>query len=65
MQLQELRENLEFELDIVDIEGSPELEETHGRRIPVLEADGVELCNFYLDQQALLNHLERRRSMAI
>ena len=60
LQLRELNEVLEFDLETVDINGSPALEEAHGRRVPVLEADGAELCNFYLDQQALLNHLQRR-----
>ena len=65
VQLRELGESLEFDLQTVDITGSPELEERHGRRIPVLEADGDELCNFYLDPQALLSHLERRGFQAI
>ena len=63
--LQELSGTLKFELEAVDITGSPRLEAVYGTRIPVLEADGRELCNYYLDRQALFNHLDRRGGAAI
>lgn len=65
LDLQALRVSRGFDLEVVDITGSPGLEAAHGKRVPVLEADGKEICNFYLDPQALLNHLECRQGTAI
>lgn len=47
-----------FEIKIVDIREDPILEERYGSRIPVLVADGVELCHFTLDREKVISLLE-------
>jgi hypothetical protein len=36
-------------VEVVDIDGDPELERKYGTRIPVLLADGVFVCAYRLD----------------
>ena len=43
-------------LDIVDLDDRPELIAEYGLRIPVLEADGEEVCSGHLDE-ARVRHL--------
>jgi hypothetical protein len=38
-------------VQVVDIEGHPELEKRYGTRIPVLTADGEFVCAYRLDTQ--------------
>jgi hypothetical protein len=37
-------------VEVVDIEGQPELEHRYGTRIPVLTADGEFVCAYRLDE---------------
>jgi hypothetical protein len=37
-------------VQVVDIDGQPELENRYGTRIPVLTADGEFVCAYRLDQ---------------
>jgi len=46
-----------FEVEVVDVDASPELEARYGDRVPVLAADGRELCHFRLDPDALTAYL--------
>lgn len=49
-----LRQNaLGFRLQIVDIDGKPELESLYGTKVPVLTHAGLELCHYFLDEVAL------------
>lgn len=52
-QLQPHQQLLGFELDIVDIDGEPGLEQAYGRRVPVLTAPEREICHYSLDVRAL------------
>jgi hypothetical protein len=44
-------------VQIVDIDGHPELEQKYGARIPVLTADGEFVCAYRLDAQRVRAHL--------
>lgn len=59
--LGKLRGELSLEITWVDLDQHPELEERHGERIPVLEAEGVEVCHFFLDEAKLREVLGRFR----
>lgn len=45
------------QLEVVNIEGDPKLEEAYALRIPVLVGDGRELSVYRLDVEALEAHL--------
>jgi hypothetical protein len=50
----------EFELEVVDILGRPELEPRYGGLIPVLCTDGdEEICHYFLDESALAQYFSR------
>lgn len=44
-------------VECVDLGERPELEETYGRRVPVLEADGREMCRYFFDPDAVTARL--------
>ena len=44
-------------LQVVDIEGDPELERKYGTRIPVLLADGEFVCAYRLDIERVRGYL--------
>jgi thiol-disulfide isomerase/thioredoxin len=56
-ELQQLNETYSFEIKTIDIREDPIFKERYGTRIPVLVADGVELCHFTLDKEIVLSHL--------
>lgn len=51
--LTEWRKHGDFELEVIDIIGQPDLESIYGTKIPVLAVDGQEICHYYLDPIAL------------
>ena len=46
-----------FELEVVDVDGDPELERRYGEDIPVLLAGGAELCRHRLDPARVAEYL--------
>jgi hypothetical protein len=48
-----VREELEFELELVDIGGDPQLERRHRELLPVIEVDGVQAFVHFVDADAL------------
>ena len=46
-----------FEIDVIDIDALPELEEKWGDKVPVLMEGEDEICHYYLDPGALTRHL--------
>ena len=56
-ELRPLLDGLEVKLSIVDISERDDLIGQFGERIPVLTADGVELCHYRLDTQRVQNWL--------
>jgi glutaredoxin len=51
--LQELQARLSFHLDVIDVDTDSDLRLRYGERVPVLLADGEEICNYHLDPVAL------------
>ena len=47
-----LREELEFELEEIAIDGSPELEARYRELIPVVEIDGERVFTYYVHEDA-------------
>ncbi|MBI3141081.1 MAG: glutaredoxin family protein [Rhodocyclales bacterium] len=52
-----LREEFGFELQVVDVDAHPELEERYGELVPVLVAGEAELCHYFLDAAAVRAYL--------
>ena len=48
-----------FELNEVDVSLDPELHRAYGERIPVLELDGEELFEFFVDEAELRRRVDR------
>jgi glutaredoxin len=53
-----LRADLDFELEVVDIGGRPELESRYREFLPVVEIDGREAFTYFVDLEALRRSLE-------
>jgi glutaredoxin len=51
--VQETRREVEFELELVDIGGDPELERRYREHIPVVEIDGERAFTYFVDPKAL------------
>ena len=52
-----LREELEFELEEIAIDGSPELEARYRELIPVIEIDGERVFTYYVHEDAFRRRL--------
>lgn len=50
-----------LDVDIVFIDGDADLEARYGTRVPVLAEGEVEICQYFLDAEALRRHLEQQR----
>ena len=59
--LHELQGRLHFQIELVDIDNDTELTARYGVRIPVLAADGEEICHYHLDPIALDAYFARIR----
>ena len=40
-------------VEVIDISDDDDLERRYGAKVPVLTADGVEVCAYYLDRDAV------------
>lgn len=47
-----------FEIDVVDIDQHPALEEKWGDKVPVLLEGEIEICHYFFDAAALELHLK-------
>ena len=56
-QVRALREELEFELEEVAIDGSPDLEARYRELIPVVEIDGQRVFTYYVHEDAFRRRL--------
>ncbi|MED5407022.1 MAG: glutaredoxin family protein [Pseudomonadota bacterium] len=52
-QLRELQVESAFELDLRDVNTRPDWQSAYGEQVPVLLADGVEICRYFLDLRAV------------
>jgi hypothetical protein len=49
--------SVEFELELIDIAGDPELEARHREHLPVVEIDGERAFTYFVDADALRRRL--------
>jgi hypothetical protein len=59
--LEALRADYCFDTEIKDVDADPELEAKYNERVPVLVANGVELCHYFLDEPKVREYLVRFR----
>ncbi|MDH5444702.1 MAG: glutaredoxin family protein [Gammaproteobacteria bacterium] len=52
LELQQRKSKRPFSLNIIEINGLPELESLYGTKVPVLVHEGREICHFFLDEVA-------------
>ena len=52
-----VQDELEFELELVDVGGSPELEARYREHLPVVEIDGERAFTYFVDAEALRRRL--------
>jgi len=55
--LKEIGSGREFEIEVVDVDTDPVLERQFDERVPVLFADGQELCHHFLDPASVRAYL--------
>jgi glutaredoxin len=48
-------------VDVIDVDSDPALEALHGERVPVLIADGTELCHYHLNHDRVVAALDAYR----
>ena len=53
-------QTFDFELEVVDVDQDPDLRVRFNELVPVVMADGVELCHHFLDEDRLRRYLESR-----
>jgi glutaredoxin len=56
--LERLRPELGFDYATVDIDAKPELRERYDTRVPVLAANGTEICYYFLEEASLRAFLQ-------
>ncbi len=57
-QLERLRLEIPFRLELVDVDADPGHREDYGARIPVLETEqGQEISEYFLDEQGVRDYL--------
>jgi hypothetical protein len=55
--VREVRAEVEFELELVDIGGKPELERRYREHLPVVEIDGERAFTYFVDPDGLRGRL--------
>lgn len=50
---------LGFNVDFIDIDHDQQMVEKYGERVPVLVGEKQEICQYFLDKQALFQYFER------
>jgi len=59
--LEQLQGRYRFDIEIVDVDKHPELEEKWGDKVPVLLDGARELCHYFLDLDAVDARLARMK----
>ncbi len=52
-----LQVEFEFDLEVFDVDADPSLEAAYDELVPVLVAEGRELCHYHLDEPAVRAYL--------
>ena len=60
-ELEKLRARFDFEIDVVDVDRHPALEEKWGEKVPVLLDGELEICHYHLDLAATEARLARMK----
>lgn len=55
-----LQGELGFRLERIDVDSDPGLIDAYGALVPVLKDGDIEICHYFLDLQALRDHLDKR-----
>jgi thiol-disulfide isomerase/thioredoxin len=58
--LEDLRGEFGFQVEVIDIDADPALDEKFNDLVPVLEADGRELCRYFIDTAKVREYLSGR-----
>jgi len=53
-----LQQERPFELEVVDVDDDPLLEEKYNELVPVLLDGDQEICHWHLDEEKLRRHLD-------
>ena len=56
-----LRGEFRFEIEVRDIDSEPTLVDRYHDLVPVLEAEGIELCHYHFDEAKVREYLGRFR----
>jgi thiol-disulfide isomerase/thioredoxin len=64
LSLKQLNKTYPFEIRTIDIRDEPLLVEQYGPRIPVLMANGEELCHLTLDDEKVTSYLKAEKAIA-
>ncbi len=59
--LEALRGEYSFEVEVFDVDADPALEAKYDELVPVLEAEGRELCHYFLDVAKVREYLGQFR----
>ena len=59
--LEQLQGRYRFDIEVVDVDRHPALEEKWGDKVPVLLDGGRELCHYFLDVDAVDARLSRMK----
>jgi glutaredoxin len=59
--LASMRDELNFEIEKIYIDGSPELEKLYGEQVPVIHIDGMHHDFFKVDPERFRSSLEKHR----
>lgn len=57
--LRTLQAGFHFELDIVDVDSHPELEQRYGDKVPVLACGTTEICHYRLEPAVISEYLAK------
>ena len=59
--LKQFQSRYSFDIEVVDVDSHPRLEEKWGDKVPVLLDGDLEICHYYLDLEAVDTRLARMR----
>ena len=59
--LKQFQGRFDFEIEVIDIDRHPKLEDKWGDKVPVLLDGDRELCHYYLDHEAVDARLARMK----
>jgi glutaredoxin len=59
--LKQFQGRYSFEIEVIDVDRHPQLEDKWGDKVPVLLDGGLEICHYYLDAEAVDARLSRMK----